>query len=312
MVGTGLNDLTELVRRNSSMMKREIGAKAIGDYLADYPDKKGNEVLDSPDNIKNRLLDLYSWVKVELKRIQFSVNVDMKEPFVKVSFQKLFICGIEVQDEVYKIYNVTFDWAEQTSYLCEKAEDGSWYYFLETIDECIGEIKRLVAFEANKGNQKLVVSPQGQHNSELSKVLNRIAFERSFAQFIKQADDNVISGKGAGGQTPFGFAVKPYVDGADVSIHYGQGSASKTPYLNWWVVSIYYVPDNGNITIGIEETRYPHLKKMRIKPVQYSQIGNKKDQIAVFYSTTKANINYIDLYENFLNICEEVMRLGIK
>ena len=40
MVGMGLNDLTELVRRNSSMMKREIGAKAIGDYLADYPDEK--------------------------------------------------------------------------------------------------------------------------------------------------------------------------------------------------------------------------------------------------------------------------------
>jgi len=134
---------------------------------------------------------------------------------------------------------------------------------------------------------------------------------RGWRIFIKQANVNAISGKSAGGQTPFGFSGKPQCDGAEVCTHYGQGGASKTPYLNWWVVSIYYIPNNGNITLGIEENRYPHLKEMAIKPLRYIQIGNKKEQIAVFYSTTKESVNYVELYECFLNVCEEIMRLGL-
>lgn len=33
--------------------------------------------------------------------------------------------------------------------------------------------------------------------------------------------------------------------------------------MNWWVVSIYYLPDSGKIIMGIEEDRYPHLKGMQ-------------------------------------------------
>ncbi len=32
---------------------------------------------------------------------------------------------------------------------------------------------------------------------------------------------------------------------------------------------------------------------------------------AVFYSTTKGSIDYGELHENFLNVCEEAMRLGL-
>ena len=85
-----------------------------------------------------------------------------------------------------------------------------------------------------------------------------------------------------------------------------------TPYMNWWVVSIYYLPENGNIIMGIEEDRYPHLKEIQIKPLRYDQIGNKKVNTAVFYATHKTYVNYGELYEKFLQVCEEVMRLGLK
>ena len=64
--------------------------------------------------------------------------------------------------------------------------------------------------------------------------------------------------------------------------------------------------------MGIEETRYPHLKEMQIKPLRYAQIGNKKVDVAIFYSATKSSINYSELREGLMNVCEEVMRLGLK
>lgn len=80
--------------------------------------------------------------------------------------------------------------------------------------------------------------------SELSQIFDIRAFENTFSAFLAQADKNAETKKSEGGQTPFGFNKKPKFDGADLSTHYGQGAASKTPYLNWRVVSIYYLTDS--------------------------------------------------------------------
>lgn len=67
-----------------------------------------------------------------------------KGRIVTVEFQDLLISGVSVEDEGYKIFNVSSEWAEKTTYLCEEAKDGTCFYYLETIDECIGEMQRLV------------------------------------------------------------------------------------------------------------------------------------------------------------------------
>ena len=148
--------------------------------------------------------------------------------------------------------------------------------------------------------------------SDLSKVVTASAFEKAYTAFIEQADENAKSGKSNGKKIPFGFSERPYCDGAHFMAHYGQGAASATPYMNWWAVSIYYLPANGNIVMGIEANRYPHLREMQIKPLRYEQIGKKKVSIAVFYSTNKSNVNYNELYDKFIDVCEEVKRLGLK
>ncbi len=262
---------------------------------------------DLPESILLRRNDLKESLEVALKSIP--VTVSAKQRNVMVNFQDLLICGVAVEDETYKIFNASSEWADKTTYLCEEGDDGKWFYYLETIDECIGECQRLVMFEAQKGNK---TQNAGSHTSELSRVFDRDTFERTYRSFLEQADANVVSGSGNGGQTPKGFDKKPNCDGADVSTHFGMGNASKTPYLNWWVVSIYYLPDSGNVVMGIEEDRYPHLKEMKIEPLRYTRIGNKKVDTAVFYSSSKSNLNYSELHEKFLCVCEEVMRLGLK
>ena len=147
-----------------------------------------------------------------------------------------------------------------------------------------------------------------EHTSKLSQVVTATAFKNAYAAFIGQADKNALSGKAEGAKTPYGFSEKPECDGALFKCQYGQGTASATPYMNWSVVSIYYLPNSGDIIMGIEEDRYSHLKEMSIKP-EYAQIGNKKVRTAIFYSTNKSRVDYGELYEKFISVCEEVIQI---
>lgn len=152
----------------------------------------------------------------------------------------------------------------------------------------------------------------GTHTSELSQIVTAPKFEKAYRFFIEQADKNAVSKKAQGSKIPYGFSKKPVCEGGGFKPQYGQGAASATPYMNWSAVSIYYMPNTGQIMMGIEEDRYPHLGEMTIKPIRYAQIGNKKVSIAVFYETIKEKVNYEELYENFINVCEEVMRLELR
>lgn len=111
------------------------------------------EVAEVVDTI--RLNNLFDAVKNALKEV--SVHVSKYNNVVEVQGQELLICGISVDEKVYKIFHVTTEWSHKTSYYCDSAEDGTWFYYLETIDECIGEVQRFVMFEAQNANKKLSV-----------------------------------------------------------------------------------------------------------------------------------------------------------
>ncbi|WP_462361500.1 hypothetical protein [Parvimonas micra] len=89
---------------------------------------------------------------------EVSVHVSKDNNVVEVQGQELLICGISVEENVYKIFTVNTDWSHKTSYYCDSEKYGNcFYYYLETIDECIGEVQRFVKFEAQKANKKLSV-----------------------------------------------------------------------------------------------------------------------------------------------------------
>ena len=74
----------------------------------------------------------------------------------------------------------------------------------------------------------------------------------------------------------------------------------------WIGGAIYYLSNNENIITGIEENRYPYLKELTINSLRYDQIENKKVNIAVFYLATKYSVNYRDLYDCFMSVCNEI------
>ena len=87
------------------------------------------------------------------------------------------VCGVSVEEEVYKIFNVTTEWSQKTSYHCDPASDGTWFYYLDTSDECIGEVQRLVLFEAQKDNKK--PSAKGEHTSENRTIQKKADIEKN-------------------------------------------------------------------------------------------------------------------------------------
>ncbi|WP_026507829.1 hypothetical protein [Butyrivibrio sp. MC2013] len=103
------------------------------------------------ENIKNRRDYLLEWLKPELEILPVAVYSD--DNIVMVSYQESLICGVEILDESYRVFNVSDEWKEKTSYHCEQADDNTWFYYLESVDECISQCKMLVFFEAKKGNK---------------------------------------------------------------------------------------------------------------------------------------------------------------
>jgi len=158
-------------------------------------------------------------------------------------------------------------------------------------------------------------SAKSNGGSELSRAFTEAGFEKAYRLFIEQADRNVISKKSHGEKLPYGITKEDddrikEIDGGGifgVGQHFGQGAASKTPYINWFVVSIYYTPDNGSIVMGIEKDRYPKLDQM--EPIRYIPLGNKKTEVAVFFQSTKDDLDYEKLYRSFIDVSEQVMKL---
>ena len=152
------------------------------------------------------------------------------------------------------------------------------------------------------------------HNnpSELRTFLTKELFIKTYAQFVEQANKNAVSKKANGPRIPLTMSFangNNTLDGGNLSQHFGQGVASSTPYINWWVVSIYYIVNDSKVIVGIEEDRYPHLDKMR--SLKSERIGNKKSNVAIFYESSSEDIDFAEFYNTFIGVCEEVISIGL-
>ena len=149
--------------------------------------------------------------------------------------------------------------------------------------------------------------------NDLSRIVTFEKFEMAYSKFLEQADKNATTQKSEGSKTPYGFDFEPrknFINGGAFSQHFGQGAASKTPYMSWHVVSIYYAVKSERVILGIEQSRYSHLKDMQ--PIRTVAIGKQDRYVAVFYEIQKDNIDYHELYNKFMDVSQQVMELGLE
>ena len=141
--------------------------------------------------------------------------------------------------------------------------------------------------------------------NRLKEELTVESFTKAYTAFIDQAEKNLVTKKANGKRIPEGLS-NTFYQGANISQHFGQGAASKTPYLNWGEVSIYYLIDTKDIVIGVELDKYPELEVLAV-PIGYRKIGARKKEMPIFYSSTKETINLVELYDKFLDMIRSIM-----
>lgn len=218
-----------------------------------------------------------------------------------VAIQKRFNIDNNIEIGCIIIRNIFFldEWISEPRDWSKSIVSGKSY----KIDSGVGyEINNLVSQQINNMmNERL-------QNSELRRNITEKIFEKAFTLFIEQANKNQSSEKANGTMVPYGFKNIPTFDGEKFKVQYGQGRASKTPYMNWWVVSIYYIPKSGDIILGIEIERFKHWKAISLKPLGLQKIGGRSNNVAIYYSTNKNKLNIIELYHNFINLCDKVIK----
>lgn len=106
------------------------------------------------DNIIARKKDLLEEIEYTLKGYTYSIKESGSD--IRIQFAKDSLIGVSVKENGYCIYNISAEWAEKTTYLINKEEDGTRYYYLDSIDECIGEIERIATLEIAKMTKPIV------------------------------------------------------------------------------------------------------------------------------------------------------------
>ena len=107
------------------------------------------------ESIAARKNDLLESIRRVLKGYKCSIKES--ENGISVQFSNDIVIGLYVEESGYCIYNVSDKWAKETTYYCDKEDDGTIFYYLDCIDECIGEIGRIAKIE-NKNTTKPVVN----------------------------------------------------------------------------------------------------------------------------------------------------------
>ena len=75
------------------------------------------------------------------------VSVSESNDQVFISYNERTICAVRYVDESIELFQISDSWRTQTTYPCQKRADSLWFYVIDSIDECVGEVRRLSAFE---------------------------------------------------------------------------------------------------------------------------------------------------------------------
>jgi hypothetical protein len=133
---------------------------------------------DIPKSILCKRDDITEWIKKTLKGVPISIETKGRNIFVR--FQEVLICGVHIEDETYKIFNVSPEFADETIY--QRDNDGTLFYYIDTIDECVGEIHRLImyAYKMNKNNKNNDTNykvDKNAHREKIEKIIEKLSKE---------------------------------------------------------------------------------------------------------------------------------------
>ena len=133
-------------------------------------------------------------------------------------------------------------------------------------------------------------------------------FVEKFSEFCKQVETNRVSGKSHGNRR------MEFSTGAALDVRYGQGAASRAPYINFACVNIYYDTTSSKIRLAMAWenygnyydksaiTEYPELEEFTdtrdiVLP------GSSKGLATQVLELPTNDVNSDQLYDMFISLC---------
>ena len=132
------------------------------------------------ESIISRRDYIMEWIERELKAIPVTINSEDDNVFVK--YKDVLISEIQVGEDTYRIFNITDEQKEQViTYNCEKADDGTWFYYVDSAEECIESCRHIVIYEATKKSKDQVSYANGplDWNGDIEDILKSIKYTLS-------------------------------------------------------------------------------------------------------------------------------------
>ena len=133
-------------------------------------------------------------------------------------------------------------------------------------------------------------------------------FTENFSEFCKQVETNMVSGKSHGNRS------MEFSTGAALDVRYGQGAASRAPYINFACVNIYYDTTTDKIRLAMAWenygnyydksaiTEYPELEEFTDTQDIVLPGASKGLATQVLEFPTNA-VNSDRLYDTFIGLC---------
>ncbi|MBE6035007.1 MAG: hypothetical protein E7222_09985 [Clostridiales bacterium] len=106
--------------------------------------------MDKSDEMGVKLHEIAEIIRGELT--EDSVTIDETAVAVLVELQGDAICKVSVDEGGYRIFGFDEEWTAETIFLCQAAEDGMQFYYVEESDVAIGEIESIVRWKLNQNH----------------------------------------------------------------------------------------------------------------------------------------------------------------
>ena len=102
-------------------------------------DKKSDLVYDRIRLLKEQITN-------KAKHISLPGKINLRDDTdrVIVEYNSAIVCTVFVSEDICELQGFSSGWCKETTYLCEKNSEGLWSYSVDSIDECVGEVDRMV------------------------------------------------------------------------------------------------------------------------------------------------------------------------
>ena len=116
------------------------------------------------DMVYDRIRLLKEQITNKAKHISLPSKINLRDDMdqVIVELNSAIVCIVFVSEDICELQGFSSDWCKETTYLCEKNSEGLWSYSVDSIDECVGEVDRMLRYFAQ----------------ERSKTHNRLFYEQ--------------------------------------------------------------------------------------------------------------------------------------